>query len=92
MQQIELVSRLKTLLNLKNNSALFIAKVADNSPVQKSGLLDGDIITKLNDKLIETADTLYKELSEDKIGMFQFITIIRNNQLIELKITPVEKR
>jgi S1-C subfamily serine protease len=92
MQQIELVSKLKTLLNLKNNSALFIAKVADNSPAQKSGLLDGDIITKLNDKLIETADVLYKELSEDKIGMFQFITVIRNNQLIELKITPVEKR
>ena len=92
MQQIELVPKLKTLLQLKNNSALFIAKVADNSPAQKSGLLDGDIIIKLNDKMIETSDVLYKELNEDKIGMFQFITVIRNNQLVEFKITPVEKR
>ena len=92
MQQIELVPKLKTLLQLKNNSALFVTKVADTSPAQKSGLLDGDIIIKLNDKMIETADVLFKELNEDKIGMFQFITVIRNNQLMELKITPVEKR
>ena len=92
MQQIELIPKLKTLLQLKNNSALFIAKVADSSPAQKSGLLDGDIIIKLNDKMIETADILFKELNEDKIGMFQFITVIRDNRLIELKITPVEKR
>jgi S1-C subfamily serine protease len=92
MQQIELIPKLKTLLQLKNNSALFVTKVADTSPAQKSGLLDGDIIIKLNDKMIETADVLFKELNEDKIGMFQFITVIRNNQLMELKITPVEKR
>lgn len=92
MQQIELIPKLKTLLQLKNNSALFVTKVADTSPAQKSGLLDGDIIIKLNDKMIETADVLFKELNDDKIGMFQFITVIRNNQLMELKITPVEKR
>jgi S1-C subfamily serine protease len=92
MQQIELIPKLKTLLQVKNNSALFIAKVSDSSPAKKSGLLDGDIIIKLNDKMIETADVLFKELNEDKIGMFQFITVIRDNRIIELKITPVEKR
>jgi S1-C subfamily serine protease len=91
MQQIELVPKLRTLSELKNKSALFITQVSEGGPAEKAGLADGDIIYSFNDRMIETSDELFKQLSADKIGMFQFVNVLRNNKKLELRITPAER-
>jgi S1-C subfamily serine protease len=91
MQQIELVPRLRTIANLKNKSALFITQVENNSPAYRAGVVSGDILHSLNDRIVETSDQLFKMLSKDKIGQFQYIGLLRNNKKEELKITPVER-
>jgi S1-C subfamily serine protease len=88
MQQIELVPKFRTVNELKNKSALFITQVVKDSPADKAGLLDGDILFSFNDKLVESSDALFKMLTEDKIGMFQFVNVIRENKKLELKLTP----
>lgn len=57
----------------------------------KAGLLDGDIIYAFNDRQVETSDQLFKVLTEDKIGQFQYINVIRGSQKLEIRITPVER-
>jgi S1-C subfamily serine protease len=91
MQQIELVPKLKTIAELKNKSALFITRIQENGPASKAGLLSGDILHSLNDTMIETSDQLFKMLTKDKIGQFQYIGILRNNRKQEMKITPAER-
>ncbi|SFD82862.1 serine protease, S1-C subfamily, contains C-terminal PDZ domain [Chitinophaga sp. CF118] len=91
MQQIELVPKLKTIHGLKNKQALFVTKVERNGPAMKAGLLDGDIIYAFNDRQVETSDQLFKVLTEDKIGQFQYINVIRGSQKLEIRITPVER-
>lgn len=91
MQQIELVPKLRSVAELSNHSALFITRVADNGPAQKAGIVSGDILFQFNNLKIETADQLFKQLSSDKIGMFQHIGILRNNVKKEFRITPVER-
>jgi S1-C subfamily serine protease len=91
MQQIGLVPKLRTLHHLKNQQALFVTQVEGNSPAAKGGLLDGDIIYAFNDRIIETSDQLFKMLTGDKVGQFQFISILRNNQKKELRVTPAER-
>ena len=91
MQQIELVPKLRAVAEVSNQSALFITKVAEHSPAEKAGILSGDILFQFNNHKIETADQLFKQLSQDKIGMFQYVGIIRNNVKKELRITPVER-
>jgi len=91
MQQIELIPKLRTIHALKNRNALFITHVVKDSPADKSGLKDGDILYSFNDKMIETSDELLKLLTEDKIGMFQYVDVIRNNKKVEVKLTPVGK-
>ncbi len=91
MQQIDLVPKLRTIHQLQNKQALFISDVADGSPAQKAGILSGDIILSFNNQLIETSDKLFKMLTEDKIGQFQYIGILRNNYKTEFRITPVQK-
>ena len=91
MQQIDLVPKLRTIHQLQNKQALFISEVAEGSPAQKAGILSGDIILSFNNQLVETSDSLFKMLTEDKIGQFQFIGVLRNNYKTEFRITPVQK-
>jgi S1-C subfamily serine protease len=91
MQQIGLVPKLRMMHHLKNQQALFVTQVEGNSPAEKGGLLDGDIIYAFNDRIIETSDQLFKMLTGDKVGQFQFISILRNNQKKELRVTPAER-
>jgi S1-C subfamily serine protease len=76
---------------LTNKQALFISEVAEGSPAQKAGILSGDIIYSFNSQMIETSDNLFKQLTEDKIGQFQFIGILRNSLKKEFRITPVQR-
>ena len=91
MQQIELVPKLRSIAEVSNHSALFITKVEDNSPAEKAGILSGDILYSFNDQAIETADQLFKLLDSGKIGMFQYVGVIRNNRKKEFRITPEER-
>lgn len=91
LQQIGLVPKLRTIHHLKNQQALFITQVEQNSPADKGGLLSGDIIYAFNDQLVETSDQLFKLLTGDKVGQFQYISILRNNQKKELRVTPAER-
>lgn len=92
LQQIALVPKLRSGLELKNKTALFVSGVEKQSPAAKGGMLDGDIIVAFNDMPIETADTLFRQLDRMKIGQFQYIKVIRRNRLLELRVTPVEKK
>jgi S1-C subfamily serine protease len=91
MQQIDLVPKLRAIHELVNKQALFISEVAAGSPADKAGILSGDIILSFNNQPIESSDSLYKALTEDKIGQFQYIGILRNNYKTEFRITPAQK-
>jgi S1-C subfamily serine protease len=91
MQQIDLVPKLRAIHQLQNKQALFISEVAAGSPAQKAGILSGDIILSFNNQMVETSDKLFKMLTEDKIGQFQYIGVLRNNYKTEFRITPVQK-
>jgi S1-C subfamily serine protease len=91
LQQIDLVPKLRTIHQLKNQQALFITRIENESPADKGGLLSGDIIYAFNDKIIETSDQLFKILTGDKVGQFQYVSILRDNQKKELRVTPAER-
>jgi len=91
MQQIELVPKLRAINELKNKAALFITQIEANSPAEKAGVLSGDILYSFNDMMVETSDQLFKMLTQDKIGQFQYLGLLRNNRKEELKITPIER-
>ncbi|WP_114939098.1 S1C family serine protease [Mucilaginibacter endophyticus] len=91
MQQIDLVPKLRAIHEVSNKQALFVSEVAAGSPADKAGILSGDIIYSFNSQPVETSDNLFKMLTEDKIGQFQYIGILRSNYKTEFRITPVQK-
>ena len=41
---------------------------------------------------VESSDDLFKMLTEEKIAIFQDVTVIRHDKKIDLRVTPVEAR
>jgi len=89
-QEAELLKNIVQFYKLKNKNALFVVSVEPKSPAQKSGIKDGDFIISFNEAPVNNTDQLFKMLDMQKIGAIQTITILRGQQLIELKITPQE--
>ena len=91
LQQIDLVPKLRSIHNLTNHRALFITDVEAGSPGAKGGVQSGDILLSFNNIPLESSDALFKMLTEEKIGQFQYVSLLRNNALMELRVTPREK-
>jgi S1-C subfamily serine protease len=89
-QQVDLLPKVATFHNLKNRKALFVTRVEPNSPAASAGVVDGDFIVAFNDVPLESSDELFRMLTEDKIGIFQHLTVVRNSEKVDLRITPVE--
>jgi S1-C subfamily serine protease len=51
-----------------------------------------DFIVAFNGVPVESSDDLFRMLTEEKIGIFQDVTVIRHDKKIDLRVTPVEAR
>ncbi len=89
-QEINTITKLLHHHNLKNEKVLFVISVEPNSPASRAGIKDGDFIVSFAGKTINSQDELFKLLTADIIGQTQKITVIRNQQLLDLYITPIE--
>jgi S1-C subfamily serine protease len=91
-QQVDFIPKVAQYLHLRNKRALFVVSVEPYSPAESAGIKEGDFIVSFNDHVIESSDDLFKMLTEEKIGIFQYITIVRNQQKHDMRITPIERR
>lgn len=81
-----------TFHNLPVASGVLAIAVENNSPAQRAGLLEGDVIIGLDDQPIESVDDLHKLLTEHRIGVKLILTIIRRSEKLVLEIVPEESK
>jgi S1-C subfamily serine protease len=75
--------------NLPGESAVQVMAVALNSPAGQVGLLQGDLIVSLKDKLVSGVDDIHKILTRDSIGGSMRIVFLRNwTSRIERTVIP----
>jgi S1-C subfamily serine protease len=91
-QVVDLNSRVIHFHQLKNRQGLFVVSVETGSPAEQAGVREGDFIVAFCDQKVESSDDLFRLLTKDKIGAFQYLTVLRNQQKLDLRITPVENR
>jgi S1-C subfamily serine protease len=89
-QTVDLHSRVIQFHHLKNRRGLFVVSVEAGSPAEKAGIQEGDFIVAFCDRDVESSDDLFRLLTKDKIGAFQYITVLRHQQKLDLRVTPVE--
>jgi S1-C subfamily serine protease len=89
-QNVPILRRLVRYHNLPFETGVLIIMVEKNSPTQRSGLVEGDIIISFDEKPIQNVDDLHRLLSGNKIGISLNITAIRQTEKLGFNIVPQE--
>ena len=82
------VESIKTTLglDLSAEKGVYIIEVQGKTPAHVAGLLTGDVITKIDDKEIETMSDLTKALYKYRKGDTSTIKVLRNGEEISISI------
>src|SRR6266540_4155278 len=87
-QNVTLPRRLARFHNLRLEGGILVASVEPESPAQRAGLLEGDIIVGYNDQAIGGIDDLHRQLTEIQLGARARLTVIRRTEKLVLEIIP----
>ena len=83
----ELTPEIKKHLNIKENiSGVLISSVGKNSPAQKAGIKEGDVITEFDGKTVSTVGELRNTVAFSPIDKKLPVKIIRNGKTMILII------
>jgi serine protease Do len=76
----------------KGTTGAVVAKVLDNSPAAKAGMMPGDVITKVNDIAIRNTQDLMKTISALPIGEIADVLLWRDGKFYRGKVKVEEER
>ena len=91
-QNVPIHRRVVRFYGLPLETGVLVVSVERNSPAERAGLLDGDLIVAFNDQPIGSVHHLHKILVGEQIGVSARLTVIRHTEKLELSILPVESR
>jgi S1-C subfamily serine protease len=91
-QDTPLPRRLTRFHHLPVESGILVASIEPNSPAQRAGLTEGDVIVGYNGQPISGIDDLHRQLTETQVGVRSRLTIIRRTERLMLDIVPEESK
>ncbi|HLJ30082.1 MAG TPA: trypsin-like peptidase domain-containing protein [Candidatus Angelobacter sp.] len=74
--------------NLEIGTGALVLTVESNSPAEKGGLKEGDVIVALDGELVEGVDVLHRLLSEERINIWTSLTVLRGAQKLAMRLLP----
>ena len=90
-QNVPIHRRIVRFYNLLVDKGILITSVERNSPAQKSGLSEGDIIIGFDEQPISGIDDLHKMLTDIQVGKKSNIRILRRTEIMDIEIIPSER-
>jgi S1-C subfamily serine protease len=91
-QNVPLHRRLIRFHRLSVESGILVVSIEKDSPAQRAGLSEGDIIIGFDGQPIAGIDDLHKMLIEEKVGLRAPLTILRRAEKIVIDIVPEESK
>ena len=91
-QNVPLPRRLVRFHNLPVESGVLALSTERNSPAEKAGLRERDVIVSYGDQPIAGIDDLHRLLTEEEIGLHTALTVIRGSEKMALDIVPEESK
>jgi S1-C subfamily serine protease len=89
-QNVPLPRRVVLFHELSLEGGVLVISTEENSPAQKAGLQEGDVIVGINQQPIANIDDLHKLLTHDQVGVRSQLTILRRSQKLVVDIVPEE--
>ena len=91
-QNVPLLRRMVRFYHLPVESGILIVSTEENSPAQRAGLSEGDVIVGFDGQPIAGIDDLHRRLTEEKVGVRTKLTILRRTEQLDLMIIPEESK
>lgn len=65
-----------------------MANVRTDSPAARAGIVENDVIVKVGDRTVTSADELVVAVNLQKIGEPVRVQLIREGRLVDVDVTP----
>ena len=91
-QTAPLHRRLIRFYDLPQESGVIVSAVTPDSPAQRTGLREGDVIVALDGKPVAGVDDLHRLLTDARVGLSSSLTVLRWTEKLELQVVPQEAR
>ena len=89
-QNVPIHRRIARFYGLSVGTGVLVVSIETNSPAQRAGLRENDLIVAFNNQPIGSVHDLHKILVGDQIGVSANLTIIRHTEKLNLAILPAE--
>ena len=87
----DITDDMKSYWKLKNKKGALVSQILENSPAEKSGLKEEDIIIKVNNDEIENSSDLRNTVSENYPNKEIILTVLRDNKKKKIKVLLGER-
>ena len=91
-QNVTLPRRLVRFHDLTSGSGVLVNSVEKDSPAERAGVGEGDLIVGYGDQTVESVDDLHRLLIEEKVGLKTPLAVIRRGEKAGLTIVAEESR
>ena len=91
-QNVPIHRRIVRFYGLQLETGVLVVSVEKNSPGERAGLREGDLIIAFNEQPIGTVHHLHKIRVGEQINVRASLTIIRHTEKLEVPILPAESR
>jgi S1-C subfamily serine protease len=91
-QTVPIHRRVVRFYDLPKESGVVVLSSAENSPAQRAGVHEGDVIVALEGHPVAGVDDLHRVLTEVRVGVGCSLTVLRHTEKLELKVVPEEAR
>jgi S1-C subfamily serine protease len=87
-QGVSLHRRLVRYYDLPVDSGLLLENVVPDSPAQRAGLRERDVIVRFAGKPIANVDDLHRLLTDERSAVRCEVEVVRGTELLKLNVTP----
>ena len=92
VQSVALPGRLVQQHELTVDGGVLVLGVEPGGPAERTGLEEGDVVVALDNHPVAGIDDLHRLLTEERVGVWTRLTVLRGNDKLTLDIIPREAR
>jgi S1-C subfamily serine protease len=85
-QDVPLLRRVTRFHRLSQATGVLVISLEQDGPARVAGVREGDIVVSLDTTSISSLDDLHRMLTEDRIGTFVTIGLLRDQQRIDVSV------